>query len=212
MRNGRMLGLAVVALLMVGCAPRVSARATARPTQHVVAASPRSDPHAWAEDAPSVHDTVKVDRRRCDAYGPGECFAAARTSTLSTAEARARCEALSMRCSDFMCTGSYEYEGRSVDVACLLDPSGEPVFEARSLRAIGENRPTYAASLVGAYRRFLADLGYPPTSLIERSRPPSFDDSYVSPGGGGGVVHVRSYMRKDGTRVRAHTRSAPRRR
>lgn len=41
--------------------------------------------------------------------------------------------------------------------------------------------------------------------------PPPASSYAGSGGGGGGVVHVRGYFRKDGTYVRPHTRSAPRR-
>lgn len=66
-----------------------------------------------------------------------------------------------------------------------------------------------------AYFVFSPEFGYYRPGVDSPIRLPPDTPSYALPkssGYSGGTIHVRGYYRKDGTYVRPHTRSAPRRR
>lgn len=192
--------------LILSCVPRVSDRAPAK------AAGGAPDLSAEGEvddsEGPTIEDSFNLSRRSCQGDGDGECFAVSRASPISIPDARTRCEAADLQCDDYGCAGSLDHEGHTVEVRCRFDSMTGPVFEARSLRGSGEDRGAYASGLLTGFRLFLTQLGRPPTVSLASAKA----GGYASPsGGGGGVVHVRGYTRKDGTYVQPHTRSAPRR-
>ena len=95
-------------------------------------------------------------------------------------------------------------------------------YQARLVAHMAERRAEsdrlIAEGLAAAERRRAE--GYPATtSIVERdystvtyTTPRLTGDRYSNRNySGGGTVHVRGYTRKDGTYVRSHTRSAPRR-
>lgn len=81
------------------------------------------------------------------------------------------------------------------------------------------NRKKYKKIRWGTYTgwaynpRYTLYSSYQPTNYSPSNHNSTSNSSTVSPSrSGGGTVHVKGYTRKDGTYVRPHTRSAPRRR
>lgn len=85
----------------------------------------------------------------------------------------------------------------------IVQPPTKAKAQAPAVNYVYEQEPTTGAFPTGGI--MYSGSWQPPSSYTGGG---SSRKSYSS---GGGPVHVRSYTRKDGTRVRAHTRSRPRR-
>ncbi len=134
----------------------------------------------------------------CEGEAIAGCLAFVRGVDLTNAVARAKCAGVGMVCADEGCKRVREIEGRRVFDACRFDTAyGPSVFSFTAPRP-GEDHAEVSTALIGAYSLLIHELGSP----LSASRFEANDDVL----GGGGGVHVKGYTRKDGTRVKSHSR------
>lgn len=190
--------LAVVSAFASSCAPRLLG-----PPSPAQVAAPKAG-------VPQKRE-IWVVPDDCSGAVSGACYRVLHRGQISKDDAMGRCRTAGLQCDDYACSTRREETARAIELRCLYQ-SGAVYFEARTAKNQGDRIDDATPALATAFRRFIVDLGDPPTTSVAVQPAPSNNSAGYAPGGGGGgTVHVKGYRRKDGTYVKPHTRRAPRR-